>query len=406
MDSTPPASLRIAAPGRRICFWGAPAHVAPGGSLAQRLEATGANTGNLFIGHGLFHGLDCAQKTYHPGFGQVPPERLHEHYDQVFIPASNFVANSVDLASQYEYFARSRVPLFCFGLGSQLLPGEQVALKPGTLAFLRLLSERSGSIGVRGSFTASVLWDLGIRNLSVVGCPSFLALGPEARARLARGQPSLDKVGLNFSNNVRRHSTAAAGMRAGENALFQRMLTENAFYILQNEAPEMALLDAMAKPDPAAAAAAVQRIAELFEISGSRDDVRAFLERRIRVFFSAEDWIGCMATMTASVGTRFHGNVAALLAGTPALFLEHDMRTRELCEVLRVPSLALDRAVPAEEILERLLAADYAPFLRQFPRLQMEWRLFLARNGLEAVAAEAPPEPANVNAAAEPALSA
>ena len=58
---------------------------------------TGANTGNLFIGHGLFHGLDCARKAFHPGFGAIPAERLHEHFDLVAIPASNFVGNGVDL---------------------------------------------------------------------------------------------------------------------------------------------------------------------------------------------------------------------------------------------------------------------------------------------------------------------
>jgi hypothetical protein len=47
--------------------------------------------------------------------------------------------------------------------------------------------------------------------------------------------------------------------------------------------------------------------------------------------------------------------------------------------------------------VERLLAADYRPFARQFERLMVEWRLFLHRNGLgselvmeSAEAAEAP----------------
>lgn len=391
--------LRISLPGKRACFWGAPAHAVTEGGLAARLAATGANTGNLFIGHGLFHGLDCAHKAFHPGFGAIPAERLHEHFDLVVIPASNFVGNGVDLTDHADYFARSKVPLFCFGLGSQVLPGQEVALKPGTERFLRLLSERGGSVGVRGAFTAEVLWSLGIRNLSITGCPSLLNLRPSTLAALAAARPSLDKVAVNFSNNVRRHSVAAAGMRASENALFQRMLGENAFYILQNEVPEMALLEAIGRNDAAAAAAALPRIAELFDVSGSREDVRRFLEQRIRVFFSADDWVGCMGTMSASLGTRFHGNVAALLAGTPALFLVHDMRTRELCELLRVPHLLLDRPVPAEETVERLLAADYRPFARQFARLLVEWRLFLHRNGLgsELVAeqeeVEAPEQP-------------
>jgi hypothetical protein len=392
MHSATGTHFRIAAPGKRICFWGAPADIAQGtvaaGTLAQRLDATGANTGNMMIGHGLFHGLEAARKEFHPGFGAIPAERLHEHYDAVFIPASNFISPSVDLTGQADYFARSKLPLVCFGLGSQLLPGQVAALKPGTDRFLRLVSERSGSLGVRGSFTAEVLWDMGIRNTSVIGCPSVLSFRAETLDRLAAAKPSLDKVALGFSNNVRRHALSPEGMRASENALFQRMLGENGYYILQNEAPELEMLAAMERGDSATVAAMIGQVAGLFEVSPGRADVRRFLETRMRVFFSVEDWLGCTATMSAAIGTRFHGNIAALLSGTPALFLVHDMRTLELCETLRVPHLMLDRAHSAEDLVERMRSMDYGPFRAQFRRLLMEWRLFLARNGLGTAAVE------------------
>ncbi|MBR0650218.1 hypothetical protein GXW78_11135 [Roseomonas terrae] len=381
-ETAPPPLFRIAAPGERICFWGAPAHVGAHASLAAGLAATGANTGNLFIGHGLFHGTDCAQKAFHPGFGAIPPERLHEHFDRVFVPASNFVGNGVDLTEHAAYFAKAKVPIFCFGLGSQIRPGEKPALKPGTERMLRLMGER-GSIGVRGAFTAQVLWDMGIRDVSIVGCPSLLGLRAETLQRLGRAVPARDKVALNLSNNVRRHALHPEPMRLSENGLFQRLLGENAYYVLQNEQPEMEFLAAMAAGDNRAATAAAQNVAALFGISASRDDLRTFLERRVRIFFSVDDWVGCMQTMTVSIGSRFHGNIAALLAGVPALFLVHDMRTRELCELLRVPHLLLDRPVAAEEILDRAAEADYRPFLAQLGRLTMEWRLFLRRNGLD-----------------------
>ena len=382
MQGDPAPGLRIAAPHLRICFWGAPAHPAPPGTPSQRLAATGANTGNMMIGHGLFHALDAAEKSYHPGFGLIPAERLHEHYDMVFVPASNFVSPSVDLAGQANYFARTRLPIICFGLGSQILPGQDRTLQPGTDRFLRLVSERSGSIGVRGSFTAEVLWELGIRNVSVVGCPSLFGLTAEALERLATRRPSLDRVLLGFSNNVRGHALHPAAMRAAENALFQRMLGENAFYVLQNEVAELELLAAMDMRDNDRAREAITRIGQAFDVAAERADLRNFLTTRLRVFFGVEDWIGCARTMGAAIGSRFHGNIAALLAGTPALFLVHDMRTAELCDLLRVPSLVLDRRWTAEEMVERLLALDYGGFLAQLPRVMMEWRLFLNRNGL------------------------
>ena len=58
------------------------------------------------------------------------------------------------------------------------------------------------------------------------------------------------------------------------------------------------------------------------------------------------------------------------------------MRTAELCELLRVPHLVLDRPLAPRKSWSGL-AVDYGPFLAQFRGLMMEWRLFLARNGLE-----------------------
>jgi hypothetical protein len=66
----------------------------------------------------------------------------------------------------------------------------------------------------------------------------------------------------------------------------------------------------------------------------------------------------------------------------------------------------LDRAVPAEETVERLLAADYRPFARQFERLVVEWRLFLHRNGLGSELVEENAEPAAAPGKAELALTA
>ncbi len=404
MQSQNEQPLRILAPGKRVCFWGAPSTGTTEGSLGQRLQATGANTGNMLIGHGLFHNLDAAAKAHHPGFGAIPPERLHEHFDTVFIPASNFISPSVDLTDQADYFARSKLPLVCFGLGSQILPGDDTPLKPGTDRFLRLVAERSGALGVRGSFTAEVLWNLGIRNVSVIGCPSLLNLRDAALQRLATTRATLDKLVVGFSNNVRRHAIVPDAMRVSENALFQRLLGENAYYVLQNEIPELQLMAAMEEGDADGVTAAAERVAAAFGVSPSRADFRRFLETRMRVFFSVEAWMGCTATMSAAIGSRFHGNIAALLSGTPALFLVHDMRTLELCELLRVPHMALDRARSADEIMQQVLAMDYTPFLRQVPRLRMEWRLFLARNGLEAAAVPALPVAANEEL--EPALSA
>ena len=374
----------VSAPGKRICFWGAPTNSQlPSGNLLDQLAMSGANTGNMFIGHGLFHNTICEKKSYIANLHAIPAEHFHEEYDFLFIPASNFINVSSDLGAHYEYFSRTKVPILCFGLGSQLLPHQEITLKPGTERLIRLISERSGSVGVRGAFTAEVLNKMGIRNVSLTGCPSLLSFTDDHMKRLTAGRPSLDKLAVNFSNNVRRHAIDPASFSVTENNLFRSALNLNSFYILQNETPEIELLAAIAADDKPQAEAILKRIGTAFDVNEPESQVDNYLKWRTRVFFSVDDWINCMTTMTGSVGSRFHGNIAALLAGTPALFLVHDMRTLELCELLRVPHLVLDRPYRGEEVLNRLLDCDYSGFERQFHCVQNEWKEFLGRNGLK-----------------------
>jgi hypothetical protein len=58
---------------------------------------------------------------------------------------------------------------------------------------------------------------------------------------------------------------------------------------------------------------------------------------RVRFFLDPKTWFDHLARYDFSFGTRIHGNIAALLAGTPALLLAHDSRTLELAEYHEIP---------------------------------------------------------------------
>jgi len=382
--------LQIDASGKRICFWGAPSDASlPSASPNRQLNATGGNAGNIFIGHGLYENVVAKEKAYHPGFQVVHTDEFDEKYDALFIPASNFVNPTANLEAEYEYFRRTKVSLICFGLGSQFLPGSEIVLTPGTDRFLRLVSERSGSIGVRGAFTAEILWDLGIRNISIIGCPSLLSMTREALQRLDRTRAGLARIGVNYSTNVRFHSLNPDAMAATENSLFRRAMEENSYYILQNETPEVDILHRkISNPreeETEHTRDTLRMVWETFGTPLTYSQFRDYVYDRMLIFFSVSSWVDCMSTMTASVGTRFHGNVAALLAGVRGLFLVHDMRTLELCEFYALPHLVLDRAYSGEEVLECLTSCDYASFIRRLAPVRTEWKLFAERNGLRVV---------------------
>ena len=60
-----------------------------------------------------------------------------------------------------------------------------------------------------------------------------------------------------------------------------------------------------------------------------RPDHPLVTEDRIRFPVEAWTWLEYLRDFDFATGTRLHGNVAALLAGVPAVLLAHDSRTLE-----------------------------------------------------------------------------
>lgn len=61
-------------------------------------------------------------------------------------------------------------------------------------------------------------------------------------------------------------------------------------------------------------------------------DIMDYARGNQLTFFTIEEWESFYAKNNVSFawGTRFHGNMAALQNGVPALWVNHDSRTREL----------------------------------------------------------------------------
>lgn len=80
-----------------------------------------------------------------------------------------------------DFISKIKKPILVAGLGANSLEGFvphfYKLLDDEQVRFWRLLGEKCNSIGVRGYFTAEVLNDLGIKNVRVIGCPSYFECG-------------------------------------------------------------------------------------------------------------------------------------------------------------------------------------------------------------------------------------
>lgn len=360
----------------RVLFVGAPYEVASreSRSLEQCFEATGRNTGNLLIGHGLFTQL--RYDKLEPFRYAMTPEYVEENFDQVVIAAANFLYPGFDFTPVSSFLDKIKLPVFMVGLGAQL-PSSQAELKnvpAGTWRLVQIASERSHSIGVRGSFTAEQLCKHGIKNVQVTGCPSlYTGLKPTIRIR----RPDvLGKVVVNGSRNVVGHAFDKDAATKVEQQLFKLALSRKLPYVLQNEQPEMQIASG---EDTGPHEPAINSLAKFFGTSAQ--EFVDFYREYGRVFFSIREWFDWIGAYDFSIGTRFHGNIAALLNGVPAVILTHDSRTRELCDFAAIPSVGISDAgdLDIERIYE---AADYDLFERNYSDIYKKYIEFLDINNI------------------------
>lgn len=358
----------------RILFVGAPYEVSARETrtMAECFEATGRNTGNLLIGNGLFQQLKC--DSVQPYRYAMTPQFVEENFDQVVIAAANFLFPGFDFTPVSSFLDKIRLPVFMVGLGAQL-PSSAEALAnipEGTWRLVRIASERSHSIGVRGYFTAEQLVKNGIGNVQVTGCPSFYTtLKPAARIR----RPSqIARVTVNGSRNVVGHSSDKEAATRAEVGLFRLAMERGAPYVLQNEQPEMQLACGESAASHQPALASLSRF-----FGASADSIADYYARFGKVFFSTEEWFSWIADYDFSCGTRFHGNVAALLNGVPAVVLTHDSRTKELCEFAAIPHVPVS-GIDRLSFEDLYAAANFDLFESRYNTLYREYVAFLDSN--------------------------
>lgn len=354
-----------------VCFLrtvhGAPA---PGASGRERLEASVRNTGNFFFEEAVARQLDGYRSVY-------DVEALPADAEVLVLSMSNFISPSTDLGWLADLLERRRTPrVVMIGAGAQAESfAHPVELSGGTRRFLALLSHRSESIGVRGFFTAEVLDAIGIRNVEVVGCPSlFYACDRGFR---------IDKPDLGGRRpRTVAHCTPYGNYRDAVGHLLSFAVRECEAYIAQSETA--LLFDEQG--------AEGREYFFYYYNNGDRSsaELEAWMRGHTRWFFDMPSWLRYMAGMEFSVGARFHGSMAALQAGVPALNLACDSRTRELCEYLNLPFALLqdfDGRASAAALYD---ATDFGLFNAGFARKYDRYRGFLERNGLRHRLGEGP----------------
>ena len=342
-----------------------------------RKNVIGDNVGNLLFSsasYKLLHTAGTEVRTSRLGGGAAEADRINAEFDHVVIPLANAFRMSFqsELIKLTELIEALRIPVTVLGVGAQLrIDGDARRLTPMTdtvARFVGAVLDRSPSIGVRGEFTQQYLERLGFSDVEVIGCPSAYLRGPgiTVEKRVDALTPE-SRVSLNISPQVR-------GLGSLITSHTDRY--RNLRYTAQHRDALRMLL----YPGHAATARSADH-----EALPTHRAHPLIAGRRTTFFVDPQPWMEYLAGFDFSFGTRIHGNMAAMLAGTPAYVLAHDSRTLELARYYDIPHRSMRDVTATTDAAELFAEADYSAFNRHHAERFDVFAAYLGEHGLRHV---------------------
>lgn len=350
---------------------------------AQRTLASnliGNNVGNLVFAQAVHRLLTRPDQVLGTSklspFDAAQAAVVDAEYDHLVLPLANAFRPSfaTRLEELTELVERLSIPVSVLGVGVQGgLSGSTVKadrISPVVQRFVRAVLRRSPSIGVRGEATATYLRRLGFGDdeVEVIGCPSLFGSGATLPPpRLAAGVDRGSAIALTVSPYLR--PMGPVSLRWAEQYPQLRYLAQDHLTL------QLMLTGHYPGADGSGR-------------DGQDDGLPTTLthpllaEDRTRFCLDPAVWVDHLRGYDFCVGTRIHGAIAAVLAGTPAVVLAHDSRTLELADYHQIPRRTL-RSVTSDTDPAALYAdADWQGLTAGHPQRWDRFRSLLRRHGL------------------------
>ncbi len=307
-------------------------------------------------------------------------ERYNSEYDYAFLRGSNYLHKDMQWDNAPTVLAKLKIPVIAFGIGAQAASKGPSAVNPATRRVLELIAERSVSLGVRGAYTADVLWSLGIRNARIIACPTvFRNNDPTLRIDL----PPLESV-RQVAYTLRREVdvTYAQDLQRYLDLQRQTILDLASRFDLdvlaQGEVEEKNILWG----NPAQKSAAIQGLRNHGWLRGAGDPLEELYSTNLFYSDSVAEFESKLRQKQLVLGYRLHGNLLGLANRVPSVYFTYDSRTAEFAETLQIPSFDVFSGRPfrLEDYWDQSL---FEKFNRAYYQTYRAMRLFLDENGVD-----------------------
>jgi hypothetical protein len=306
-------------------------------------------------------------------------ERYNSEYSFAFLRGSNYLHPEMQWDNAASVLSRLRIPVVAFGIGAQAPAKGKLELSHDTRRVLDCIAERCVSFGVRGSYTADVLWSLGIRNTRIIGCPTmFRNNDPTLRIDL----PPLDEVkrvgftlrrevGHAYAQDIRRY------LDLQRETILDLAGRFDVDVMAQGEVEEKKVLWG----DATQRETAIGQLREQGWLKGEADPMERLYASNLFYADSVREFEQFVRTKDLVLGYRLHGNLISLANRIPSVYFTYDSRTVEFVETFQIPSFNVFGGKPfrLEDYWDQAL---FDKLNRAYYQHYRDTRLFLDENNV------------------------
>lgn len=330
-----------------------------------REEGFAENRGFIVVGeaiHQMFH-HDRAKSAYvdirRSGNAAVSPEVIaadvNRRFDVLVLGMSYEIAPETDCSYTVEVLKSIEIPVVVLGLSVVDEALSLSSLHPSVVELLRYLDANASIFGVRAQRTQRWLATHGFENAEPLGCPS-----------LHKQFHSSPRISYERQKNVP-ISIATGGYLLRDKdrgrLLCEVFAGEAATYILQEDIYDIADGTHLESEQRSGS---VEYDVEY--IAGMAKEIHGIEAPFVKyhLFNDMPSWRECLARHALYIGDRFHGAVAAIQAGLPAVVICKDVRSLELCDFYDIPFLSLEHAAQlrANAIIDGFIRPDVGARMR------------------------------------------
>ncbi len=339
----------------------------------------GNNSGNMLFAHGVCRVLMDEEttvdtfKTSHR-FNKQDFDYINENYDYLVLPFANAFRSSFmkELDNCSKLVEHLKIPVAIVGVGLQ--DDVQTALQNRELSektkrLVKAVLKRSSIVGLRGELTAEFLNGLGFqaeKDYTVIGCPSLYAFGEHLPAMECKELTGKSKVSLNAKAQLpdEYHHFMHNNAKRFEDAVYVPQVRQEIYRMYAGIPYPKNWC-----PNPS----------EYFPARAFHD---VFVTGKAKSFINVKEWLSYMADRDFSFGSRIHGNIAAIMAGTPAYVLVSDARIKELVDYHHIPYCMMDDINADTSIFDLYEKADFSAIHKHHKQNVEHYKEFLEKNGL------------------------